>query len=159
MEEISAGLDLLKQMYDKAGLLGGVVAGVVLVIRLYRASWIQALIPGKLKWDKQPEWTKKVIVCLVALLGSVAAAVLGGMAWLPALVSAIPVALGAIVTHETTKAVGSVADAKIVEYKSSGKDPNYEPSPYRKAASYMFPIDWTKIPNNPKYKPPIGIIK
>jgi hypothetical protein len=68
----------------------------------------------------------------------------------------IPIALGALVTHSGSKKIGSVIDErqaqKTEKLVGSGKDPSYEPSPYRKVMDPLIPIDWSKYPQSAKMK-------
>lgn len=153
--ENQEGLELIKQLYAQGGWLLGLVGAVVVGIRLYASSAkIQAILPEKYRWDVLPKAGKLGLVFLASLLGTAAFAVVAGAGWVAALVGALPVAIGAVFANEITVAAGSMVDKSIankkeVVFKSTGAKPDYTPSPYRKAASLVLPIDWKRLPASP----------
>lgn len=126
---------VLKEAYDKSGWLGLAAVALTICVRVYRFDLVQNLLPEKFKWDNLNSWSKRGIVFATAGIGAALAALAGGMSWAAALAAAIPVAFGAMGVNWGTKKTG-----EVLHVKATGKNPEYEPSPFRKSISLLVPI-------------------
>ena len=135
-------LAALKEAYERTGVWGLVATLLMLSVRIYRTEAIQALVPSRAKWDNLPASFAKLLIFATATIGAMLGALLAGTSWAAALIAAIPIGLTAIGLHKGTQKAGDILDTKITPkiFRSSGLNPDYEPSPYRKAISLIVPL-------------------
>lgn len=138
MEALSP--DIIELIGDlKNGIASGswyaaLAAAVMLGLRLFRVELIQSFLPVKLRWDSLNKWSRIGIVfgasAVAALFGSLA----GGTALNVAISAGIIHAVSTVM-HKTTQKLGEKRHTKVL-----AKDPLYEPSKFRKAASIALPL-------------------
>ena len=128
-------IPFMKNAWANAGWLGALGGVLMFAIRIFRLSPVQGRLPPKIKWDAWPTWAKWVAPFAGALAGMMIIKVAGGLAWAPAISAAIAAAILSIGGNAGTKKLGEMEGA----YKS-GKDPNYQPSPFRSVASIAIPV-------------------
>ena len=80
-------------------------------------------------------WARYLMPFLLAFSGSLVLALVGKVAVGVAIAGALTAALTSIGLHKGTKAVGKVESA------ARCLEPGYQPSPFRKVASTIVPID------------------
>lgn len=140
----STELDILAQvavaLWGALGCWAAPIIVVMLTVRAIRLDAVQAVVPHWLVWDAWPRPLQWAVVGSLSLVSAAATAVVAGATWSSALWSAIPIAVGAIWGHKSTQWIGHLTHAIASE-----RDPNYEPSPFRKAASIVVPLN-PKIP-------------
>lgn len=90
----------LKSAYEHGGWLALVGVGIGLVVRLYRAVWVQALLHPTARWDAWPRWAKTLAIAVVAAGPALGTALGTGLGWAAALGGAITSALAAIGVNE-----------------------------------------------------------
>jgi len=112
------------------------ILAVIVAVRLFRLDAVQAEVPDWLVWDAWPRWLQWAAVGIVSLSTSVATALAAGAGWGAALWSSVPVAVAAVWGHKSTQWVGH-----LMHGIAKARDPNYQPSPFRRAASIIVPLD------------------
>lgn len=116
--------------------------GALLLLRIYRTSALQALLPKRARWEGLHPYAKVGLPFVVSFVGSLLLSLAGGGAVLSSLPAAFMAALGAIGLHHVTKAMGQAQTNMAL--KAEG--PSYSPSPARRAFSIVVPLG--KIPND-----------
>jgi hypothetical protein len=125
---------------------GLAIAAVVLAIRWLRKPIVQDLIgmiTPQLCWFAWPSEVRKACVFAVSLGASFLAAMVAGQGILISLVASIPVAISAIVTHKTTKAIGHAQTRRALK-----KNPDYrKPGGIRTSLDFLgvLPVDHKSI--------------
>lgn len=138
MESI-AELFSIVELFKTGGLFAGLGALVAFVIRLVRTSPIQSglgKLSSKLLWSSWPRWVRWLIILVTSIASTMFSQVAGGLGWVEALMAAVPVAATAVAAHKGTEALGIGLHSKAVK-----ANPSYEPSPLRKAATIIVPLD------------------
>jgi hypothetical protein len=79
---------------------------VLFGIRFYRLDQVERRLPVWARWSSWPKWGQWLALFLSAAVAAVITALVGGIGLKAAVVAAIPIALGALGGHKTTKAIG-----------------------------------------------------
>lgn len=128
-------LEAVASAYDNAGWLAAVATLLMFGIRIYRVGAIQDILPAAAQWSAWPMWARYLVPFLLAFAGSLILALVGKVAVGVAIAGALTAALSSIGMHKGTKALGKAESAV------RGLTPGYQPSPFRKIVSAIFPID------------------
>ena len=131
------GVDELAEAYAQAGWLGLAAVAVTLALRVYRKPLIQAILPPQVRWNALPRVYHWLLVAAASGAASALTAVSTGMSWKAAVIAAVPVALGAMTGHETSKAIGHNHTASCIRKHGV----TYEPGALRKALDIVVPLD------------------
>lgn len=114
--------ELLKTLYENAGLFGLAAGAAMIGIRWVRKPGVQENLPPMLNWSMWPRWVRLAAVLASALLSTFVASLAAGVAPIAGLVAAVPASIAAILGHKATKAVGHAlhesAEAKAVRYRA-----------------------------------------
>lgn len=120
------------------------VVVVMVGVRGWRHPKVQQSIRPKWRWSATPRWAQWGFIGAASLATSIATGLVSGLGWGAALWAAVPVAIAAIGGHKVTKFVGhTMHEAALTS------DPEYKPSPFRKAASILVPLDHKLKPLRP----------
>jgi hypothetical protein len=133
---------LLALFSGNLGPAAAIGTGVLLILRIYRTSALQALLPKRARWDSLHPYAKVGLPFAVSFVGSLLLSLAGGATVLSSLPAALMAALGAIGIHHATKAMGQAETNS--QLKALG--PSYTPSPLRNAVSIIVPIG--KVPQD-----------
>lgn len=123
------------EAYKNGGVIAAFATLLFFSVRIYRIDYIQNKLHPTARWSALPQWAKYMIPFLAAALGSLMMSLLGGMGAAAAVSAALAAGLGSIGLHEGTKKIGQ-AESKLRQL-----DNNYKPSPFRRVASAIVPID------------------
>jgi hypothetical protein len=115
---------------------------LLLLLRVYRSSFVQSILPNRVRWDSLSQWAKFLLPFLLSLAGSFLVAVSGGATVLSALSLGFSAAIAAVGGHHATKAIGQGMTNTAL--KKLG--PAYEPSLVRRATSLLLPVG--KLPSD-----------
>jgi hypothetical protein len=138
----------IKDAYSSAGLLGGLAALLMILVRVYRSGFVSNLLPAKARWASLPKWAKVALPFLLAGGGATLSAILGGVPVLSAIISGIAVGLAAIGGHHATKAAGAALDSHALK-----NDPFGDTSNVRKAFALLLPMSKVKAEAKDDAKP------
>jgi len=129
-------ISAIKWAYEQGG-WGCLAAFVVMImIRVYRTDTVQSnpWLPIKAQWASLPQWAKWGLSFLGAGLTAGIPVLIAGQGVWAFVVAVLSVGAGAILGHRGTQKAGQIV------WKSTGKDPNYQPSPVRKLTSLVVPV-------------------
>jgi hypothetical protein len=121
------------------------VVVVMMGVRAWRHPRVQDAIPARLRWKSTPRWAQWGLIGAASLATSLATGIVSGLGWGAALWAALPVAVSAIWGHKATKLIGHTMHETALAV-----DPEYEPSPFRRAASILVPLNHKLTPLEPR---------
>lgn len=143
MEDPGLLLEGVKEAYEKAGWLGLAAAVLMLGVRLYKLDVVQQYIPAKYQWQSLGLWGQRSVVFGSSFAATALAAALGGLGWASAGLSAIPVALAAMLAHKVTRVAGSSLNGVLI------KIPLYQGSGVQKMVGVVLPTGEARDANPP----------
>lgn len=129
-QELQTFLEALTKGQSAYGWLGLVAALLTMGVRVLRLGAIQkalGAVDERLTWARWKKPTRLGVVFLLSAGGSILTAILGGISWPAASVSALLAALTAIGLNETTEGVGQAVAPAV-------------PTPIRPAIGLLIPM-------------------
>ncbi len=136
-------IELLKQAWSNSEWYAVSTAIVILSIRIFRKPWIQKLLQKPYRWKSWPKWSRQIVVFVMSLANTLGISFLNGGCWKQGLLASLPVAIGAILGHKTSKVIGhEITYQKAMNTKAANQPfKPYKPSKAMRALDLVFPID------------------